>query len=242
MNFFIKQSLKKGFSFACGRNNQGRITSRFRKRGHKKNYRNVDFFRVSHPNKVFIVYGFEYDPIRSAYLAVLGYTTGHNIKYTYVISPYKLGLKYPVINVFSNANSFLIGCSYFIKDLPVGSIICNVESKKGQGGSLVRSAGAKAILLQKFENQALIRLPSGKHVLIHIKSRCVLGSVSNPDHWRLKNKKAGRISWLGQKPKVRGVAINPIDHPHGGGEGKGRIGRHPVTPWGRLTKGKKTKK
>jgi len=219
-----------------GRNNHGRITSRHRGGGHKRFYRIIDFKRDKDavPAKVATI---EYDPNRSARIALLHYKDGEK---RYILAPE--GLKVGD-TITSGANvDITVGNALPLRNIPQGTPIHNIELKKGKGGQIVRSAGTSAVIMAKEKNYAQVRLPSGEVRLVHLDCKATIGVVGNSDHGNLSIGKAGRTRWLGRRPKVRGVAMNPIDHPHGGGEGKTSGGRHPVTPWGVPTKGYKTRK
>lgn len=220
-----------------GRNNKGRIAIRFRGGGQKRAYRIIDFKR----DKIGIegiVESIEYDPNRSARIALIKYLDGER---RYIICP--LGLKVGDKIISSDKEvDILPGNSLPLRYIPVGTIIHNIELRKGKGGQLVRSAGAGAQILAKEGDYAHIKLPSSEVRLIHLDCRATVGQVGNLDHENISIGKAGRTRWLGRRPHVRGTAMNPIDHPHGGGEGKTKGGRIPVTPWGQYTKGYKTRK
>lgn len=220
-----------------GRNNKGRISIRFRGGGHKKAYRIIDFKR----DKIGIegvVESIEYDPNRSARIALIKYLDGER---RYIICPLGLKVGDKIISSDKEAD-ILPGNSLPLRYIPVGTIIHNIELKKGKGGQLVRSAGAGAQILAKEGDYAHIKLPSSEVRLIHLDCRATVGQVGNLDHENISIGKAGRTRWLGRRPHVRGTAMNPIDHPHGGGEGKTKGGRIPVTPWGQYTKGYKTRR
>lgn len=220
----------------AGRNNNGRITVRHKGGGHKRRYRIVDFKRTKTgvPAKVASI---EYDPNRTAYIALLHYTDGEK---SYIIAPQKLGVGDTVV---SSAHADIKpGNSLKMKYIPVGTVIHNVELKPGKGGQMARSAGAWAQLVAKEGKYASVRLPSGEIRKVLLACRATIGAVSNREHENRSLGKAGRTRWLGIRPAVRGVAMNPVDHPHGGGEGRTSGGRHPVTPWGTPTKGYKTRK
>lgn len=229
-------SLLEPKSRSGGRNNVGRITTRFRGGGHKKHYRVVDFRRrkVGIPA---IVKHIEYDPNRSARIALLHYADGEK---AYILAPDQMKLGDVVLS--SRHADIKPGNSLPLRFIPLGTMIHNVELKRGRGGQLVRSAGTAAQLMAKDEEYAHVRLPSGEVRLIHIECRATIGQVSNIEHAQIRLGKAGRKRWLGRKPHVRGVAMNPVDHPMGGGEGRSSGGRHPCTPWGVPTKGYKTRK
>lgn len=218
-----------------GRNNQGRITTRFRGGGHKRLYRIIDFKRDKDgiPAKVLSI---EYDPNRTAWIALLQYADGEK---RYIIAPD--GIK-PGDEVISGQGVPLkIGNALPLAEIPEGIEIHNIELVPGKGGQLVRSAGSAAIILSKEGNYAHVQLPSGEIRLINIKCKATIGRVSNPDNELVVIGKAGRKRWMGRRPHVRGTAMNPCDHPHGGGEGRTK-GKIPKSPWGWYTKGKKTRK
>ncbi len=240
-NFFLwkgspVKSLTSGFKNSSGRNNTGRITVRHRGGGHKQSYRSVDFFRSVEGFS--IVTRLEYDPNRSSFLALL-HSSNNSLSYILCPRGLKIGDKISVGTVLN----FKSGNAFPLSKIPLGSTIHNVEQFPGTGGLYVRSAGAYAQLISKNLNTglAILRLPSGERRLFSLSCKATLGSVSNLNHKEVILGKAGRSRWLNKRPSVRGVAMNPIDHPHGGGEGKTSAGRHPVTPWGRLTKGKRTR-
>jgi len=229
-------SLTVALKKSGGRNNLGRITSRHRGGGHKRFYRIIDFKRNKDavPAKVATI---EYDPNRSARIALLHYVDGEK---RYIIAPE--GLKVGDTVVASADADIKPGNALPLRNIPPGTPIHNIELKKGKGGQIVRSAGASAVIMAKEKNYAQLRLPSGEVRLVHLDCKATIGVVGNADHGNISIGKAGRSRWLGIRPRVRGVAMNPIDHPHGGGEGKTSGGRHPVTPWGVPTKGYKTRK
>lgn len=218
-----------------GRNNKGRTTIWFRGGGHKRRYRVVDFRRDKQdvPAKVAAV---EYDPNRSARLALLHYADGDK---RYILCPE--GLKVGQSVVAGEAADILPGNCLPIRMIPAGTMIHNLELRPGKGGQMVRSAGAAAQLVAKEGSYAQVKLPSGEVRQVHVECRATVGQVGNIDHKNVSIGKAGRKRWLGRRPHNRGVAMNPVDHPHGGGEGKTSGGRHPVTPWGKPTKGYKTR-
>ena len=219
-----------------GRNNQGRITSRRRGGGHKRRYRQIDFTRdkLGIPARVASV---EYDPNRGASIALLVYADGEK---RYILAP--LGLKADDRVVAGENADVRAGNALPLGNLPLGVTVHNVELRRGKGGQLVRSAGAGAQLLAKEGDMAQLRLPSGEMRLVPIECYATVGEVGNLERENVSYGKAGRKRWLGRRPKVRGVAMNPVDHPLGGGEGKSSGGRHPVTPWGKPTKGYRTRK
>jgi large subunit ribosomal protein L2 len=219
-----------------GRNNTGRITVRFRGGGHKKAYRMVDFKR----NKVdvpAVVERLEYDPNRTAFIALIKYQDGEQ---AYILAPQRLAAGDTV--VAGNYVDVKPGNVMPLGNMPVGTIVHNIEMKIGKGGQIARSAGTYAQIVGRDQDYVILRLNSGEQRLVHGRCRGTIGAVSNPDHMNISIGKAGRTRWLGWRPHNRGVVMNPIDHPHGGGEGRTSGGRHPVTPWGKPTKGKKTRK
>lgn len=233
----IKKLIKRYKEYG-GRNNSGKITVYNRGGGHKQLYRLVNFKRNE---KEGIVLGFEYDPNRCTFLAKLFNKNTNN--YYYILAPSGLKILDKVISsTKSNNIIYKPGNSYCIKNIPIGSLIHNIELMPKRGGQLIRSAGTFAkILYSNKKNFITVRLASGEHRLILLNCKATIGSISN-ENWRYTNfKKAGRSRWLNKRPKVRGVAMNPVDHPHGGGEGKTSGGRPSVTPWGLITKGQKTR-
>ena len=229
------KSLTEGKSKTGGRNNSGRITARRIGGGHKQRYRIVDFKRRKFgvPAKVERL---EYDPNRSAFLALLRYSDDET---AYVLAPQRLSVGDTVIS--GERVDVKPGNAMPMRNIPVGTIIHNIEMKPGRGGQIARAAGAYAQLVGKDAGYALLRLSSGEQRMVRAECLATVGAVSNPDNKNIKLGKAGRRRWLGKRPSVRGVAMNPIDHPHGGGEGRTSGGRHPVTPWGKPTKGKRTR-
>lgn len=221
-----------------GRNNGGRITTRHIGGGHKRKYRVVDFKRDKHeiPGKVA---GIEYDPNRSANIALIHYADGEK---RYIIAP--LGLKVEDVVIASKKPDTDIkeGNTLLLKYIPAGTFLHNVEMKQGKGGQLARSAGNYAQLVAKEGEYGHVRLPSGGVRLIHLTCMATIGQVGNLDHENVTIGKAGKTRWKGVRPTVRGVAMNPVDHPLGGGEGRSKGGRHPCSPWGQLSKGLKTRK
>jgi large subunit ribosomal protein L2 len=220
-----------------GRNNQGRITSRHRGGGHKRFYRIIDFKRnkLSVPAKVATI---EYDPNRSARIALLHYVDGEK---RYILAPEGLKVGDTVVAGTENVD-IQVGNALPLRNIPQGTAIHNIELKKGKGGQIVRSAGTSAVIMAKEKGYAQVRLPSGEVRLVLLDCMATIGAVGNAEHGNISIGKAGRKRWLGRRPKVRGVAMNPVDHPHGGGEGRTSGGRHPVSPWGVPTKGYKTRK
>ena len=230
-----EKSLLEPLSKTGGRNNYGRITSRHKGGGHKRRYRKIDFKRekTDIPAKVFSI---EYDPNRGARIALLHYTDGEK---RYILAPQNLKVGDTVIS--SEKADIKPGNALPLRAIPLGTLIHNIEMKIGKGGQMVRGAGTYAQLMAKEGRYTLIKLPSGELRYIHSECTATIGQLSNPDHSNISIGKAGRKRWLGRRPKVRGVVMNPVDHPHGGGEGKSSGGRHPVTPWGVPTKGYKTR-
>ena len=230
------KSLTKPITSSGGRNNQGRITSRRKGGGVKRKYREIDFKRNKFDINAEVIRN-EYDPNRSAFISLIKYDDG---EFRYILSPrnLKVGDK-----ITSGENvEIKDGNTLPLKNIPVGSSVHNIEMKPGAGGQLVRSAGTSAQIISKEDINVQIRLVSGEIRLINKNSLATVGVLSNPDNKNIKLGKAGRNRYLGKRPKVRGVVMNPVDHPHGGGEGRTSGGRHPVTPWGVSTKGKKTRR
>ena len=230
-----EKSLVKGKKSSGGRNNSGRITVRFRGAGNKRRYRMVDFIRSKEgvPAKVVAI---EYDPNRSANIALINYEDG--VK-SYIIAPVGLKVGDTVMN--GNKAELKPGNSMKLRDIPVGINISCIELEPGRGAKLVRGAGQVATLRGKEETYAQIKLPSGEVRMIHLNCRAMIGQVGNLDKMNVKMGKAGKKRYLGFRPHVRGVAMNPVDHPMGGGEGRTSGGGHPVSPWGKLAKGKRTR-
>ncbi|MBA4549381.1 50S ribosomal protein L2 [Thermoactinomyces intermedius] len=221
----------------AGRNNQGKLTVRHQGGGHKRKYRIIDFKRDKDgiPGKVATI---EYDPNRSANIALIHYKDGEK---RYILAPH--GLKVGMTVVSGPDADIRVGNALPLKNIPVGTVIHNIEMKPGRGGQLVRAAGASAQLLGKEGKYAIIRLASGETRMILLTCRATIGQVGNIDHELIRVGKAGRSRWMGKRPTVRGSVMNPVDHPHGGGEGRAPIGRKsPVTPWGKPTLGYKTRK
>lgn len=218
-----------------GRNNLGRITVRHRGAGHKRHYRIVDFKRdkAGIPAKVATV---EYDPNRSARIALVNYADGEK---RYILAP--VGLKVGQTIVSGPEADILTGNALPIKNIPLGTQLHNIELKPGKGGQMARSAGSFAQLVAKEGETAQLRLPSGEIRFVSVHCMATVGQVGNVEHENVSIGKAGRTRWMGKRPTVRGVAMNPVDHPHGGGEGKTSGGRNPVTPWGKPTRGYKTR-
>jgi large subunit ribosomal protein L2 len=229
------KALLSSSSSTGGRNVYGRITSRFRGGGHKQRFREIDFRRekIGVPAKVATI---EYDPNRTARIALLNYFDGEK---RYILAPD--GLKVGDEIVSSKTADIRPGNCLQLSHIPVGTMIHGIEMKKGRGGQLVRSAGVAAQLMAKEGSYATVKLPSGEVRKIHIECRATVGQVSNQEHQNIKIGKAGRTRWLGKRPHNRGVTMNPVDHPMGGGEGRTSGGRHPCSPWGQLAKGLKTR-
>ncbi|MCK0209974.1 50S ribosomal protein L2 [Starkeya koreensis] len=230
------KTLTEGKSEAGGRNNTGRVTVRFRGGGHKQAYRLVDFKRAKR-DVAATVERIEYDPNRTAFIALIKYEDG---ELGYILAPQRLAVGDKVIA--SKSVDVKPGNAAPLGNLPVGTIVHNVELKIGKGGQIARSAGSYAQIVGRDQGYVIIRLNSGEQRLVHGECLGTVGAVSNPDHMNTNLGKAGRKRWLGRRPHNRGVTMNPVDHPHGGGEGRTSGGRHPVTPWGLPTKGKKTRK
>lgn len=230
-----EKSLTVGFVRGTGRNNQGRITCRHKGGGHKRRYRIIDFKRdkIGIPAKVVAI---EYDPNRSARIALVVYADGEK---RYILWPE--GLKVGDTIVAGPDAEIKVGNALPLRNIPVGTIVHNVELKPGKGGQIARAAGSFAQLMGKVGDYAQLRLPSGELRLVHLDCMATVGQVGNLDHENIVLGKAGRSRWLGIRPTVRGTAMNPVDHPHGGGEGR-TFGKHPVTPWGQPTKGYKTRR
>jgi len=228
--------LTEGKSSSGGRNNNGRITVRFRGGGHKQTYRIIDFKRRGHDNEVASVERIEYDPNRTAFIALIKYPDG---TLSYILAPQRLAVGDQVVS--GDSVDIKPGNAMPIGNIPVGTLVHNVEMKIGKGGALARSAGNYAQIVGRDQGYVIIRLNSGEQRLVHGNCFATVGAVSNPDHMNTNLGKAGRQRWLGRRPHNRGVTMNPIDHPHGGVEGRTSGGRHPVTPWGKPTKGKKTR-
>ena len=230
------KTLTEGKSSKGGRNNTGRVTVRFRGGGHKRTYRLVDFKRRGHAGEAAKVERIEYDPNRTAFIALISYASGEQ---SYILAPQRLAVGDSVVS--GEQVDIKPGNAMPIGNIPVGTLVHNVEMKIGKGGALARSAGTYAQIVGRDQGYVIIRLNSGEQRLVHGQCYATVGAVSNPDHMNINIGKAGRQRWLGRRPHNRGVTMNPIDHPHGGGEGRTSGGRHPVTPWGKPTKGKKTR-
>jgi len=230
-----ERSLTEGLKSMGGRNNYGRITARRRGGGHKRRYRIIDFKRLKYDMEA-TVERLEYDPNRTAFIALVKYSDGD---LSYILAPQRLRAGDKVIS--GKAVDIKPGNAMPMQSIPVGTIIHNIEMKVGKGGQIARSAGTYAQIIGKDQGYAQLRLSSDELRLVRAECMATIGAVSNPDQQNIKLGKAGRKRWLGKRPQVRGVAMNPIDHPHGGGEGRTSGGRHPVTPWGKPTKGKRTR-
>ncbi len=230
-----EKSLTEGLRGKGGRNNKGRITARRRGGGHKRRFRNIDFKRQKLDQSATVM-RIEYDPNRTAFIALIKYEDG---ELSYILAPQRIREGDQVLS--SAAADIKPGNTLPMQNIPVGTIVHNVEMKPGKGGQIARSAGTYAQIIGKDQGYAQLRLISGELRMIRAECRATIGAVSNPDQQNIKLGKAGRRRWIGKRPAVRGVAMNPIDHPHGGGEGRTSGGRHPVTPWGKPTKGKRTR-
>ena len=231
-----EKSLLVSIARKGGRNNHGRITAKRRGGGHRKQYRVIDFKRRKDgiPGKVV---GIEYDPNRSARIALLSYSDGEK---RYIISPAKLNVGDVLMS--GEKADIRIGNCLPLKDIPEGTLIHNVEMRPGKGAQIARSAGSSVQLMAKEGEYVNLKLKSGEVRLIHRTCRATIGTVGNADHENVSIGKAGRVRWMGRRPRVRAVAMNPVDHPMGGGEGRSSGGRHPCSPWGQSAKGLKTRK
>lgn len=231
------KKLTEGKSSSGGRNNHGRVTVRFRGGGHKRVLRLVDFKRHGHLGQLAVVERIEYDPNRSAFIALIRYEMSNEL--AYILAPQRISVGDKVIA--DRETDVKPGNAMPIGNIPVGTIVHNIETKVGKGGVIARSAGAYAQIVGRDQGYVTVRLGSGEQRRVHGQCFASIGAVSNPDHMNISHGKAGRSRWLGRRPHNRGVTMNPIDHPHGGGEGRTSGGRHPVTPWGLPTKGRKTR-
>jgi large subunit ribosomal protein L2 len=229
--------LLESFPASGGRDSRGRVASRFRGGGHKRMYRKIDFKRdkIEIPG---IVESIEYDPNRSAFISLVKYRDGER---RYILTPQDLKIGQTVVSSDVQVD-ILPGNAMPLRRIPLGTIIHNVELRRNKGGQVAKSAGSGAQILAKEGDYAQVRLPSSEIRKIHLECRATIGQVSNLDHQNISVGKAGRSRWLGRRPHVRGTAMNPIDHPHGGGEGRAKGGRHPVSPTGIPTKGYKTRR
>ena len=232
-----ERSLTQKLSKTGGRNNHGRITSRRRGGGHKRRYRLIDFKRNKYDIKAKVI-GIEYDPNRSSRIALLQYDDGEK---RYIIAPQGL-TDGDIVMSSQDKIAFNVGNSLPLGFIPEGMLVHNIELKPGKGGQMARSAGSYARIMAKDGRLVTLKLPSGEVRMVYGDCVATIGSVGNKSHEGVVSGKAGRSRWLGRRPKVRGVAMNPVDHPHGGGEGKTSGGRHPVSPWGTPAKGFKTRK
>ena len=229
------KTLTEGLTKSGGRNNTGRISMRRTGGGHKRKYRLIDFKRTKRdvPGTVERI---EYDPNRTAFIALIKYDDG---ELSYILAPQRLKVGDKVIS--AEKADVKPGNAMPMANMPIGTIVHNVEMKAGKGGQIARSAGCYAQLVGRDQGYAQLKLMSGEQRVVRAECMATVGAVSNPDQQNIKLGKAGRKRWLGKRPEVRGVAMNPVDHPHGGGEGRTSGGRHPVSPWGQPTKGKRTR-
>jgi large subunit ribosomal protein L2 len=230
-----EKSLLVAIARKGGRNNHGRITAKRRGGGHRKQYRIIDFKRQKDDIPAKVV-GIEYDPNRSARIALLSYSDGEK---RYIISPAKLNVGDVLMS--GGKSDIKIGNCLPLKDIPEGTLIHNVEMRPGKGAQIARSAGGSVQLMAKEGEYVNLKLKSGEVRLIHKNCRATIGTVGNADHENISIGKAGRVRWMGRRPRVRAVAMNPVDHPMGGGEGRSSGGRHPCSPWGQSAKGLKTR-
>ena len=229
------KTLTEGLTKSGGRNNHGRITARRRGGGHKRSYRIVDFKRNKFDVPA-VIERIEYDPNRTAFIALLNYEDGEQ---AYILAPQRVAVGDRV--EAGTKVDIKPGNAMPLRSIPIGTIVHNVEMKPGKGGQIARAAGTYVQLVGRDAGYALLRLNSGEQRMVRAECMATIGAVSNPDNSNVKLGKAGRKRWMGKRPSVRGVAMNPVDHPHGGGEGRTSGGRHPVTPWGKPTKGKRTR-
>ncbi len=231
------KALTEGLTGKGGRNNMGRVTARYIGGGHKRTYRKIDFKR-----RKFDVQGtverLEYDPNRTAFIALVNYEDGEQ---AYILAPQRIAAGDKIIASQSSVD-VKPGNAMPLQAMPVGTIVHNVEMKPEKGGQIARSAGTYVQLVGRDQGMAILRLNSGETRLVSGLCMATVGAVSNQDHMNTNDGKAGRTRWRGKRPHVRGVVMNPVDHPHGGGEGRTSGGRHPVSPWGKPTKGKRTRK
>ncbi|WP_099868162.1 50S ribosomal protein L2 [Pararhizobium haloflavum] len=230
------KALTEGLTGKGGRNNAGRVTARYQGGGHKRTYRMVDFKRRKFDVSA-TVERLEYDPNRSAFIALIKYDDG---ELSYILAPQRLAVGDKVVSS-NKAVDVKPGNAMPLQNMPVGTIVHNVEMKPEKGGQIARSAGTYVQLVGRDQGMAILRLNSGEQRLVSGLCLGTVGAVSNPDHGNINDGKAGRTRWRGKRPHVRGVVMNPVDHPHGGGEGRTSGGRHPVSPWGKPTKGKRTR-
>jgi large subunit ribosomal protein L2 len=230
------KALTRGQKRPAGRNNFGRVVVRWQGGGHKQSYRTIDFKRAKHDQPA-TVQRLEYDPNRTSFIALIKYKDG---ELAYILAPQRLAEGDVVVS--GDRVDVKPGNAMPLSAVPVGTIVHNIEMKPGKGGQIARSAGTYAQYLGRDAGYALLRLNSGEVRRVRLECKATIGAVSNPDHMNQVLGKAGRNVWRNRRPAVRGTAMNPIDHPHGGGEGRTKGGRHPVTPWGKPTKGAKTRK
>ena len=230
-----EKTLTEGLTKKGGRNNTGRITARRRGGGHKRLYRMVDFKRRK-ADVPGTVERLEYDPNRTAFIALIAYEDGEK---SYILAPQRLSVGDTVVS--GEQVDVKPGNAMPLASIPIGTIVHNVEMKPEKGGQIARSAGTYVQLVGRDQGYAILRLNSGEQRRVSARCMATIGAVSNPDHMNTNMGKAGRHRWVGKRPSVRGVVMNPVDHPHGGGEGRTSGGRHPVTPWGKPTKGKRTR-
>jgi large subunit ribosomal protein L2 len=231
-----KKSLTEGLTKKGGRDNKGRTTVRFRGGGHKRRYRVIDFKRIKDGVPGSVVQ-FEYDPNRSAHIALIKYADG---EYRYILAPKGLSVGDTIVS--GTEADILPGNCLPLRNIPVGTLVHNIELKIGKGGQMARGAGAYASLLGKEGDYCTLRLPSGEVRLVHLDCRATVGQVGNLEHENRSLGKAGRKRWMGRRPHNRGVTMNPVDHPMGGGEGRSSGGRHPCSPWGKPSKGYRTRR
>ena len=231
-----EKTLTSALPKKSGRNVYGRITTRHRGGGHKRKYRIIDFKRDKDGVSAKVA-SIEYDPNRSARIALLHYVDGEK---KYILAPLDLRVGDEVLS--GGEADVRLGNSLPLRKIPLGTVVHNVELKSGKGGELARSAGSSVQVMAKEGDYAFLKLPSGEVRKVHLECRATIGQVGNVDHEVISLGKAGRSRWLGRRPTVRGTVMNPVDHPHGGGEGKSSAGRHPVTPWGKPTLGYRTRK
>ena len=229
------KALTRGKISSGGRNNNGHITVRFRGGGHKRALRTIDFKRSKHDQPA-RVERIEYDPNRTGFIALIKYEDG---ELAYILAPQRLGEGDTI--VAGEHVDVKAGNAMPVGNMPIGTIVHNIELKIGKGGQLARSAGSYAQIVGRDQEYVILRLNSGEQRVVHGSCMATVGAVSNPDHGNINDGKAGRTVWRGKRPHNRGVTMNPVDHPHGGGEGRTSGGRHPVSPWGKPTKGKKTR-
>jgi large subunit ribosomal protein L2 len=229
------KKLTEGLTGKGGRNNKGRVTARRRGGGHKRAYRMVDFKRRKLDMEA-VVERIEYDPNRTAFIALIRYEDGEQ---SYILAPQRVGVGDKVVS--GEKVDVKPGNAMPLRSIPIGTLVHNVEMKPGKGGQIARAAGSFVQLVGRGGGYAILRMKSGEQRRVRQECMATIGAVSNPDNANIKLGKAGRNRWRGKRPSVRGVAMNPVDHPHGGGEGRTSGGRHPVTPWGKPTKGKRTR-